>query len=276
MHIALIDASPEQLSQRMVLVEKRLSAADQMILTVSLSEIAANLKQCGGITDVRLWAVPIETNMYQQARSAKLARDPQLQWEEFIEHGVFQQLNPLVRGRRSYLLGHFNKRGDEQGAAGHFARARLTDDSIEQLDTSRRIQAAMGLKRPRGMSDEDWNRRLAEIQRLQAQSKQHASYWMGLAHQQQGNYDVAINWLNIRTLEKSPEGPWTNGARYNLARCHEALGQAQRAIQLYRIDESPQRHGNLLRAQYLSSLATEQASSPPDTASSPDPAERTE
>lgn len=86
---------------------------------------------------------------------------------------------------------------------------------------------------------------------MQIQAKQHAGYWMGLLHQQQENHEIAINWLKNRSLEKSPDGPWANGARYNLARCHEALGHIDQALKLYRIDESPQRHGNLLRALHL-------------------------
>ena len=255
--VALIDASPEYLSQRMLLAEKHLSAADQMVLAVTLSDLARQLDQCTGLIDVRLWAVPIETNIYQQAYNMMLERNPQSQaaWNEMMAHGLFRQLNPLVKGRRSYLLGRFNKEGDDEGAAGHFRDARVTDASLAELETSRRLQASMGLERPRGMSDQDWSARLKQLLRLQIQSKQHASYWTGLAHQQQKNYQVATNWLNARTLEKSPDGPWTNGARYNLARCYEQLGKTKEAIQLYRIDESPQRYGNLLRAQQLETQA---------------------
>ena len=47
----------------------------------------------------------------------------------------------------------------------------------------------------------------------------------------------------------SPPSPWTPGARYNLARCYEQLGQSSLARQWLESDkESPQRHGNLLRA----------------------------
>ncbi len=249
--VALIDAAPESLSQRMVLVEKQLSAADQMIAPVALSQLAKKLKTVKGITAVRLWAVPIETSIYQQAHAAMLERNPQAQWQEFLDKGIFEQLNPLVKGRRSYLLGQFNKEDTREGAAGYFRVARVTDATLANLETSRSAQRAMGLSRPRGMSNEEWNGRLQQVKRLQVESKQNASYWMGLVHQQQGNPKVALNWLKKRTLEKSPEGPWTSGARYNLARCYEALGDTKEAIRLYRIDDSPQRHGNLLRAQRL-------------------------
>ena len=72
--VVLLDASPESMSQRMLLVEQKLSAEDQMILTVAPSEQKRKFSACEGIQDIRLWEVPIETNIYQKARSALLAR----------------------------------------------------------------------------------------------------------------------------------------------------------------------------------------------------------
>ena len=96
-------------------------------------------------------------------------------------------------------------------------------------------------------------------------AKQNASYWLGLIAQDTRQFDVAINYLQRRTLEASPDGPWTHGARYNLARTYEAVGAAdgdhgklERARQLYLSGNgTPQRHGNLLRARRLDDLLTE-------------------
>ena len=74
---------------------------------------------------------------------------------------------------------------------------------------------------------------------------------MGLLTLDAGNYRVAIDYLDKRTLKATPGGPWTNGARYNLARAHEALGNIREAIRLYQNDDSPQSHGNKLRARWL-------------------------
>ena len=54
-----------------------------------------------------------------------------------------------------------------------------------------------------------------------------------------------------RTLQANPNGPWTGGARYNLARTYEVLGDHANARAYYEQDKSPQRHGNLLRARRL-------------------------
>ncbi len=249
--VVLLDAAAPQLSQRMLVTEKRLSAAEQMILSIDLARLAERFKNCPAVTDVRLWAVPIEAEIYQQAYRSALAQDPARQRQEFIQHGVFQQHTPIVKGRRCYLLGQFNQQGDEIGAAGHFADSRVTDVTLDEMLRSLPLQVAMGLTKPKDLSDQEWAIQLAQLKRLQVDSKEHASYWLGLSHQQQHNYGVAVNWLKKRTLDKYPDGVWTHGARYNIARCYEAMGNVPDAIQLYRIDESPQRHGNLLRAKYL-------------------------
>ncbi|MCA9241794.1 MAG: hypothetical protein KDA37_16405, partial [Planctomycetales bacterium] len=65
------------------------------------------------------------------------------------------------------------------------------------------------------------------------------------------------------------------GIRYNLARAYESLGDNQRAAELLLADDSPQRHGNRLRAARL--IAGSQPSEPgdaeppegPDAADSP-------
>ncbi len=49
-----------------------------------------------------------------------------------------------------------------------------------------------------------------------------------------------------------PTSPWQAAARYNLARCYEAEGQLAKAIEIYESDtDSPQSHGNRLRARWL-------------------------
>jgi hypothetical protein len=84
---------------------------------------------------------------------------------------------------------------------------------------------------------------------------------------------VAIDYFQDRTLEDSPDGPWTYGARYNLARTYEAQAAEltdepdeaaalrQKAIELLENDSSPQEHGNRLRAARLKSLQTTKADS---------------
>lgn len=253
--VALIDASPESLSQRMRLVEQQLSAADQMILSLAAGAVKAELAACHHLKDIRLWAVPLEAAMYRQAHDALLAKSPEMQWQEFLEHGVFEGLSVLARGRRQHLLGHLEKQEDAPSATSYYLAARMPNAQIETLATNRDAWKALGLEKTLATNEGEWQQRLAHIQRLQTESKEHASYWLGLVHMERGEFDVAVNWLKVRTLESHPTGPWTQGARYNLARCYEALGRVEEARRLFLIDESPQRHGCLLRARQLEAAA---------------------
>jgi tetratricopeptide (TPR) repeat protein len=106
-------------------------------------------------------------------------------------------------------------------------QVRPSDESLEKEQEAKRVSYAAG--------------------------KSAASYWVGLLSYDRGNYDVAASWLGKRSLEKEPKGKWANGARYNLARTYEALGQLDQAIRLLKSDpdDAPQKHGNLLRAKQL-------------------------
>ena len=81
--------------------------------------------------------------------------------------------------------------------------------------------------------------------------KEHATYWLGLTYFETGKYDTVIEWLDERVLRAPIPGPWMASARYNLARSYEALGQIDKAIALLEADDSPQEHGNKLRALWL-------------------------
>ena len=87
---------------------------------------------------------------------------------------------------------------------------------------------------------------------LHSRAGLNASYWLGLIAMERGDYESAITWLQQRTLDRMPNGPWIAGAHYNLGRCHEALGKYTEAIQHYLqgVGASAQ-SGNVLRARWL-------------------------
>ncbi len=90
-----------------------------------------------------------------------------------------------------------------------------------------------------------------------AWAKQDATYWSGLIAYQRRNYATAIDYFTRRTQPPLvyPDGPWTDGSCYNLARAYEASNQTERAILQYGAnDASPGYLGNLLRAKWLEKL----------------------
>ena len=125
-------------------------------------------------------------------------------------------------------------------------------EKLRALPSDPAVQQQLGLPQQPGESDEMWRARKRQAAHFITQGKVHASFWLGLIHFDTGRYDQAIQWLRKRTLDAYPNGQWTDSAHYNLARAYEALGQKEKARELYLLDDSPQAHGSLIRARRLS------------------------
>ena len=182
---------------------------------------------------------------------------------------IFTRLTPLVRGRHQHFRGVFDDRDDKPGAKSRYLEMRIPQEVLDKIETSEQVQRQFGLSLRRDEDPAIWQRRLTQAKALAMLHKLHATYWMGLTHYESGNFAAAVDWLKLRTLEASPEGPWAHGARYNLARCYEAMGQPEKAIDLYRKDDSPQRHGNRLRARRLEQHRSPEAPATPKQTGAP-------
>ena len=81
-------------------------------------------------------------------------------------------------------------------------------------------------------------------------SDQAAKLWIGQIKAETGVYNTAIDYF---TNWENPLGKRRSTTAWPA--CTEAQGDSAKAIQTYREDESPQRHGNLLRARRLEKLS---------------------
>ena len=250
--LALIDVSPVALSQRMELVQANLAGDQRAILTVSPSQLAEQVKSVRGISNAVLWSVPFETIWFQTELKKALETDREISAGYYAAVGIFYTRGPLTQGRQLHIQGQFERREDGQGGAkGLYMQARVPNAAIDRIGTDPEVQKAMGVVRGSNEGDFVWRSRLASSHMLALQAKQHASYWLALAHYETGNREAAVTWFKERTIEAWPEGAWTAAARYNLGRTYEALGQYDEARELYAADDSPQAHGNHLRAKLL-------------------------
>ncbi|MGD9721685.1 MAG: tetratricopeptide repeat protein [Pirellulales bacterium] len=240
--VALVEASPQSLSRRMALVESRLAGERKMVLTSPGSELAERVKKVPHVTGARLWARPFDIWLWQskltQVEALAAAR----------EMSVFQAMPSLMTGRALYFKGVYE--GDK-GAKVNLMNSRLDDRSIEDFRLPEEI--ARQIRR-----EEISQQEAARIVMLR-HAKQDASFWLGLVCFEQEQYPAAVDFFAKRTLEATPDGPWTPSARYNLARTYEALGRTDEAIALYEADDSPQSHGNKLRARRLRDGAAQAA-----------------
>jgi tetratricopeptide (TPR) repeat protein len=220
---ALLEASPDYLSRRMKLLESRLAGERKMVLTTAPTAHAERWKAAKHVADARPWRLPLET-LDRRGRIAWPAVQARLR--AMLPFYVIPSA-PLYRGRVLYLRGKFV---GEDGATAYFQAARPSNEQL-QASSADPIEKV-----------------------LRFQGKLDASYWLGLIAQDRGKYDAAVDYFTNRTRPPliSPDGPWTDGARYNLARAYEASGDVQKAILFYgNNDSSPGYHGDLLRAKWL-------------------------
>ena len=212
-------------------IESHLVGQRKMVLTTSPTAQAERWK-AAHVAESQLWLLPFETLerrlqfdwrvsaawledvlplywVYQEqlAGGAKTSMDP-LEYEESRQAKPSQVVThaaPLYKGRVLYFKGKYG----EDGAAGCYLIARPSHESLVRS------------------SDSDFEKQ------VKLWAKQDASYWFGLMALQRGRYRSAIDWLQAKTIEAYPNGPWSTGARYNLARAYEASGKPDMAMFLY-------------------------------------------
>lgn len=254
--VAYVDGSPAALSLRMHHLESSLLGGDRVALSTNPSSVTRELKQRHGVASIQLWSVPWDAVLFQQALLAGIGPDAEQIRLAMLEQSMFQTLHPLVQGRHRQLRGMLeggtlDAKEQREGALELYIKARIPLAFIEKLDKDPDVQRLLGLARGPFERPEDWRNRLEGAKVVSRRSLNYASYWLGLAHFDLGNYSVAANWLDQLTLAVEPDGPWVASARFNLARAQEALGEIDAARSLYLTDESPQRHGCILRARRL-------------------------
>lgn len=221
--VAMIEASPSYLTQRMKLVESRLAGEHRVVLTSSPSAQADRFRQCKQIVGAQLWTLPYQVIYQEMALASR--RQQQLLMAFLPFQAPFGDTAALGKGRLYHLKGRFT---GSPNCVDYYQIARLPDKVLAnpQMDDQTRS--------------------------VYFQAKILASYWLGLIAAHQNNYKSAQDYLEVRTLKYAPQGPWVHGAVYNLGRVLEAAGDAKRAVQVYETDDSYA--GNFLRARMLRKL----------------------
>lgn len=254
--VAVIEATPEYLSQRMKLIESQLAGDELVTLTTTPSQLGAELRKCTGIgANVSLWTVPYDAYLYRQQLKTLSPFIVTMQEKLNLVGGP----TPLAAARRQHFRGVYANTDDEEGAKHYYMACRIPDADLEHL-----LADAMFAKSIGGIKQlpKDPAERAAFLERTRQKmlvSKQYASYWLGLIAFEQGNYQVARDFFEKRVLQAASDSPWAQGARYNLARSLEQLGLTnedaallKRACNLYEQDRaSPQADGNRWRSHQL-------------------------
>jgi tetratricopeptide (TPR) repeat protein len=275
--IALVEASPAYLAQRMKLVESMLTGDNRVVLTASPGEEAERLKACRHVTEVRLWDQPYETVLQRSIlgpRADELFRAsmapfsmPSLVDSRAIRTFTEEPEAPLFYADRSKDLldkpdtvaktrrrERSSAQRSEDAPQSPLFKARIKHLKGELTGESNAI-ALYQLARP---SDADLDAAkflTPQDKAMYRTGKQDAAYWLALLAFEQRKFDSARDSLVKRVLESIPSSVWVAGAKYNLARAEEADGKFAEAILQYRANaELPDGQGNLLRGAWLEAV----------------------
>jgi len=242
---AFIVASPLQLSRRAAMLEAALEGEEFVKLTVDPKPVAERLAKHPQIKHIKLWPQPFQAIAEEHSIGIENRRRVAAEFAPLAEKPL------LWKARVLHFQGNKDVRAEERNDPLAEPRRGHQDALVHYQDPSVRPGNAR-------MEKEELNKRV-----VSAAGKAAASYWLGLLSYDRGNYEVALNWFGDRTLDTAAEGRWADGARYNLARTHEAMGNVEEAIRLLQSDpkEASQRHGNLLRAKRLSEAAAAEPAS---------------
>jgi len=271
--VAYVEASPWNLSARMQLLQARLAGRRSLKLVASPSLQAARLQDHARIAEVRLWTYPYEVVLRRRGALPDEVRAHLLGWLHYYTAWPWDSANTLARARVLHLKGRFE--GDE-GAIRAYQELRFSDRQFDQM--SKEMQAEIKAAAQQGAAaaadgaqqsmpnipDPQTAAREVELRiQLLARAKQDANYWLGLITFERGNYAAAVDWFSVRTLGAAPDGPWTTGAHYNLARSYEASGRSREAVSEYLANtNSPGHYGEFLRARWLDQLLAQQQAAP--------------
>jgi len=230
---ARVIATPLQLSRRAELLQAALEGDNFVVLAADCRVVEKELQKNQAISRVALWPLPFQLILDERSMDAKQRL---LAAQRFL---VFAQRPRLWKARVLHFQG--NKDVPQEQRNDPLATPNLGHAQATRLYQDPHVRPPDALLR--GIADAK--------REIYVRAKSDASYWIGLLSYDLGKYKPAEDWLARRTLEATPEGFWSPGARYNLARTYEARNELSEAIQLLRADDSPQRHGNLLRARRL-------------------------
>jgi TolA-binding protein len=277
--VVMLEASPGYLEPRMKTIESQLTGKDRVVLSADPAALAEKVRGLKNVGQVKLWSFPYDTLLARSTPSQAIQRAAVLEQVPFTipaapEQKAKQQEDSnrrerLVRslrvGRLLQLRGMFgssdsqrptNQQGqqlseiEEHGAKYFLLKSLPTQEELSEMSRMQREQTEVA----KGVALSK------EIVDARQQERDAAAYWLGVIAYELHAYQTAAQYFGAMTLDAYPDGPWSNGARFNLARSLEAQGKLAEAIKLFQGDKSPQRYGNRLRADRLKdALAAQQA-----------------
>lgn len=229
-------ASPFSLTRRAALLEERLTGDDAVLLAVDSDAVAERIASAEGVEEVGLWPEPFQT-LLGKLRSTASERRRAVR--EFLP---FAWRPKLWKGRALHL------RGVVQSTSAR------DDPLVELLDDHR--EAARLYLDPNVRPPDTRLAGVAEDKRvIYERAKLLATLWLGLLAAEQGDDEVAVDWLENRVFEGADADEIRPIVHYNLALAKARLGQTDEAVTLLEGIEGPMAPAARLAAERLAAAS---------------------
>lgn len=255
---ALVYTSPEQASRRMLHVEQNLIDDNRLKLWSSPSKLAEELPKIDGMS-VKVWDIGFKTSQFRRKLHEYIAQSTnkndiadKIMWH-FLEESYIDSFSVYRTARSRYFGGRFESEKHRYNAIESFKNLMYSDERIASLATDSFLQRSIGIRKEKGQDAASFQQSLKSVQEQMKLVRRDAGFFLAQSHFDVGNISTAGNWLN-RLLTKPDAERWHSGVEYLLGRAMESTRQYDRAIEIYRSNDSPQEHGNLIRGRQLKEL----------------------
>jgi hypothetical protein len=256
--IALIYASPEQVSRRMMHVEQNLLGDNRMKLWSSPSQLAKKLPETDGMS-VQAWDIGFKTSQFRRKLREYIAQSSfkndiadKIMWH-FLEESYIDSFSVYRTARSRYFGGRFETESQRLNAIESFKNLMYSDERVASLATDTFLQRSIGIRKEKGQDAASFQQTLKSVQEQMKLVRRDAGFFLAQCHFDIGNISTAGNWLN-RLLIKPDAERWRPGIEYLLGRAMESTREYDRALEVYSSKDSPQKHGNLIRSRQLKEL----------------------
>lgn len=259
---AKIYIEPENASQRMASLETGLVGENRMSVATTPGKVLAELPDSEGVVK-SIWDVSLKTHQFRdavnkaipQAVSNDELRD-RLAW--YFEEENYVDLFHIYRTARvRFFKGSFESREEDQtrNAVESAQVLMYTDELIDGLATDKTTRMMVGLEE--GIDPLTFESRLQTVQARMRLVRRDMGLFLAQCLFDNGSPGTAANWLE-GIASRNDVSRWRPTIMYLLGRSSESRKQYDQAIERYQFEDTPQVHGNLIRARLLKAMLKEQ------------------
>ncbi len=259
--VGLVYINPECVSKRMRYLEQRLVGDSKLKLTLGLDESLAAFSRIDGL-ETKIWDIDFKNKEFRQvveeainrSRTNDFVRD-QLSWY-YENEGYIDDFVASRTARAKFVEGFFESERNSRRLNGieQFYAMMFKDSQIDNLASDIDLQYQIGIVDKSNLAG--YNQVIKGVQQSMRMVRRDSGIFLVESLFDNGNIGTAANWLT-RISEQENTDRWKGSIDYLQGRTHEARREYDLAMNVYKRDASPQKHGNLLRRRFLAQLTEE-------------------